>query len=200
MPLAVVLYPSIASDLLGRIRRAHDPSVHAIAPHVTVLFPIPETGQSLTQHVARAAKQIQPFEISFDGFHTAPDHWLFLRLGRGADQCRQLHTALYAGDFAQYRRTDIEYVPHLALGLFLRARVWYDARSPNADDRDVVRYDRVLGQARPLLDLPATTVTSLHLIEIPSSLMAWFDGGGGSYPEGEVVENVGEVTLGTPTG
>lgn len=197
---AVVLYPSFDNPSVHDLRSRYDPSAASIAPHVTLLFPVPcpEGPADLIEHVAGAASHVTSFDLTFSGLHTSADHWLFLAVDRGADRCRLLHDRLYAGPYAEYRRPDLAYRPHLALGHFLRDPTRYDPFSPRPEHRDEERYEQGLRAAETLGPVSCPTVHALHVIAIPDRLLDWFLGAGGPYPAGDRVHDAGAVPLAGP--
>ena len=53
MYYGLVYYPSIHLDSINQIRRKHDPTVDAIALHMTVMFPVPDAIEqpTLNDHI-----------------------------------------------------------------------------------------------------------------------------------------------------
>src|SRR6266550_4565173 len=132
MPYALVHYPNIDTKRINEFRRKYDPHFDLIEPHITLLFLLPESvGEaSLVSHLENVLQHWHPFPIHLKGLQKAWDHWLLLILAEGNDSITRLHRELYSGILASYRRSDIEFVPHLGLGLFANEDAGYDIRNP----------------------------------------------------------------------
>jgi 2'-5' RNA ligase len=201
MYYALVFYPRFDPDparAIGAIRREYDPTSAFVEPHVTVLFPVPAgVGEGrLIDHIGRVLAAWRPFEIRLGGLHRSRDHWLFLTLSEGEDQVKKLYQALYTGILAEYRRADIEFVPHLGLGLFVKTGSTCDWNNPQEADLDRKRYDEALRRAKALLNPPGMLVEKLHLAKIPDEIIEWMRGKRASLPEDSKIVEVREFRLG----
>lgn len=182
----LVYFPDCELDGFEDIRRKYDPTFEAVQPHVTVVFPVPDVvaESSLVDHIAGVLSKHTAFEIEFGGFNKSRDHWLFLGLVKGASEFVELHRTLYAGILAKYLRPDLEFVPHLGLGLFLKNGAVYDWDEPREADFDQARYDSALLQASALdLDLRCR-VDELELVSIPDEVIDWVTGKLARIPKG----------------
>lgn len=95
---------------------------------------------------------------------------MFLILAEGNEDVIRLHQELYAGILAPYYRPDIEFIPHLGLGLFARQDANYDIRNPQQLSLDAEKYSQALEEAQQLgLDY-ACVVDRLHLVKISDDL------------------------------
>ncbi|MFQ5769749.1 MAG: 2'-5' RNA ligase family protein [bacterium] len=81
----LVYYLDIDSKLINQIRKKYDPTIAVIAPHITIMFPIPESvGKGeLVQHIESVLKYGQSFPFHLLGLQKSWDHWLFLTLAEG---------------------------------------------------------------------------------------------------------------------
>src|SRR6267143_5205870 len=129
---ALVHYPQIDTKLINEFRRKYDPHFDLIEPHITLVFLVPESvGEAnLVRHIESTLSNWRPFPIRLRGLQRSWDHWLFLILAKGNENVTRLHRELYDGVLAAYYRTDIDFVPHLGLGLFARQDADYDIRNP----------------------------------------------------------------------
>lgn len=201
MYYALSFYPPLNGELaesIDAIRRKHDPTFGFTKPHITVLFPIPNSvGESgLIGHIESVLNDCSPFEIRLGGFHKSRDHWLFLKLADGEAQVRKLYESLYTDILAEYRRYDIEYLPHLGLGLFMKEGSDYDWSNPRETDFDEERYEEALQQARELPLDSAFKVEKLELTEISDGILEWATGKRASIPEDSQIVIVREFLLG----
>ena len=132
MYYVVVHYPDIDYKGINQIRKKYDPTFGVIDPHITVLFPVLESvgEKNIIEHNETVLKKWIPFPIHICGFTKSWDHWLFLTLEKGNSKVIQLYRDLYSGILKQYRRTDIEFIPHIGLGLFVKKKQEYDVTSP----------------------------------------------------------------------
>jgi 2'-5' RNA ligase len=198
MHYALVFYPQLETDRIDAIRRKYDPTVDVIKPHVTVVFPVPETvGEAaLIGHIERVLSAWSPFEIRLGGFWKSPDHWLFLTLAEGEPAVKELYQAIYTGILAAYRRDDIEFVPHLGLGLFLKESTPYDWDNPQETDFDQPKYEAALREARALPLGSSCTIDTLHVVKIPDEILDWATGKSPTIPRGLKIVDVRAVTVG----
>jgi 2'-5' RNA ligase len=131
------------------------------------------------------------------GFHKSHDHWLFLTLKKGEAQVKKLYQSLYTGILAEYRRKDdIEFVPHLGLGLFIKRGLTYDWKNPPESDFDRERYEEALCQAKALPLPSSISVEKLQLMKIPDVILEWTRGKRTSIPEDSQIVEVLEFRLG----
>ena len=176
---SLVYFPDVGADSLNGIRRKYDPTFELIRPHVTIMFPAPESvGEvRLREHIHNIALRRRQFPVRFRGFVKSPDHWLFLKVEDGNAEFVQLYASMYTGPLAEFRRDDVEFVPHVSLGLFVNKDVQYDMSStPQAADFDEPTYRQALHDANAAqIDLRCT-VSRLHLVEIEDDVIAWARG------------------------
>ena len=201
MYYALVYYPPLSEELaesIAAIRRKHDPTVGFTEPHITILFPVPDgVGEAqLIRHIESVLNDRKSFEIRLGGFHKSHDHWLFLTLTEGEAEVKRLNQLLYTGILAEYRRDDIEFVPHLGLGLFLKEGCTYDWDNPQESDFDQERYEEALEQAKALPLQVSFAVENLQLTRIPDEVLEWATGKRTSIPEGSQIVEVREFLLG----
>lgn len=201
MHYALTIYPELSaelSDAIRAIRAKYDPTARFVGPHITVLFPVPDRvgKEQLIDHIAAVLRDQSPFDITLGGFHKSRDHWLFLILQDGADTVRAIYRRMYTGILSEFRRDDIDFVPHVGLGLFLKDGCVYDWNNPQEADLDRERYDVALEKARAL-PLPWTfTVTSLHMTAIRDELLEWARGARHHFPGDGRVDQVRAFPLG----
>jgi 2'-5' RNA ligase len=169
---AVVYYPNIDTRLINEFRRKFDPHFNLIEPHVTLVFLVPESvGEAnLVSHLEKVLRHWQPFPIHLQGLQTAWDHWLFLILAEGNDSITGLSRELYTGTLAAYRREDLEFIPHLGLGLFARQDANYDIRNPQEVPLDVEKYSQALREAEELSLDYHCVIDRLHLLKISDDI------------------------------
>lgn len=184
MHFALVFYPEVDGVLVDEIRRKHDPTVDLIDPHITVLFPVPErVGESaLIEHVRQVLEGFAPFEIQLTGFHRSSDHWLLLILSKGNRKVKELYSALYTGLLEEFRRDDLEFIPHLGLGLFLKEGSTYDWDDPDPDDLDLETCEAVQREVEARGTDWSSFVKTLHLIGIPDEVLEWATGETSDFP------------------
>jgi hypothetical protein len=94
-----------------------------------------------------------------------------------------LHGEMNTGILEKYRRDDIEFVPHLSLGLFIEEGTTYDLEHPQRMSFDERGYEQALEEARKEGLNFRCVVDNLHLIEIPADVMEWFGGKRASLDE-----------------
>jgi 2'-5' RNA ligase len=200
MYYALNFYPLLSAEFsepIDAIRREYDPTSDFTKPHITVLFPIPGSvgERRLISHIQNVLSDWTPFEIRLGGLHKSHDHWLFLTLKEGEAQVKKLYRLLYTGVLAQYRRHDIEFVPHLGLGLFVKDGATYDWGNPQESDFDRERYEEALRRAKALPLPSSISVEKLHLTKIPDVILEWATGKRASLPADSRIVEVREFRL-----
>jgi len=203
MYYGLVYYPQFdpeLRELIDEIRQRHDPTVQWSKPHITVLFPVPESeGESqLISHIQSVLSDWSPFEIRLGGFHKSDDHWLFLTLTEGESQVKQLYRSLYTGILEKYRGDDTamrKFVPHLGLGLFMKKRSIYDWDNPQEADFDRHAYEEALQQAKGLPLSSSYVMDKFHLMAIPDEVLDWATGKRASIPSDSQSTEVWEFLL-----
>ena len=148
----VVDLPSLPEEPIAAFRRAHDPTVDLIQPHLTLVFPVPASigRDAFSDHVRGVVSETPRFDIRLRGLETSWDHWLFLLVTEGREEVVALHDALYTGILRPYLRTDLPYVPHVGLGRFVQgsdARGLLDLRPRSLD---AARFEEALHEAEAM--------------------------------------------------
>jgi len=169
---ALVHYPGIDTRRINDFRRKYDPPANLIEPHITFIFLVPESvGETnLVRHIESVLSDWRTFPIRLKGLQKAWDHWLFLILAEGNEDVIRLHREFYTGFLAAYHRPDIEFIPHLGLGLFARQDASYDIRNPQKLSLDDEKYFQALAEAQQLgLDY-SCVVDRLHLVKISDDI------------------------------
>src|ERR1051325_10646116 len=112
MLYALVHYPAVDVERINRLRRKYDPQFDLIAPHITVMFPVPESigKHRLLSHIESVLPHWKPFPIHWKGLRKSWDEYLFLVLEGGEAEVIRLHDDLYTGLLSEYRSKDIPYV------------------------------------------------------------------------------------------
>ena len=138
----------------------------------------------------------EPFPIRIRDIEKSPDHWMLLTLAEGSTDVVRLYRAIYSGILAGYRREDIEFVPHVALGLFVRAGVQYDWSNTRESDFDEESYQSAVRQVEAFCFDTAYMVDKLHLVKIPDEVIEWASGKKPSFPTDLRIVNVRAFSLG----
>ncbi|NIV93162.1 hypothetical protein GWN42_10255 [candidate division KSB1 bacterium] len=168
MVYGLVYFPNIDFERINRIRKKYDPTVKLIDPHITIMFPVPDSvGEGkLEHHIESVLKRWRPFPIHICGFRKSWDHWLFLTLQEGNSDVIRLYSDIYTEMLSPYRREDIEFVPHIALGLFVKESAQYNYKDPKRLDFDEERFQQVLQEAEVLGLNYHCVVDKLHLVKL----------------------------------
>jgi 2'-5' RNA ligase len=201
MYFALVFYPQLDPGLMkaiDKIRRKYDPTVEISKLHITVLFPVPEAvgEEKLVSHIERLLVDWEPFGVSLGGFHRSRDHWLFLNVVEGEAELKALYRDLYTGILEEYRRDDIDFMPHVGLGLFVKDGSRYDWDHPKEADFDRKKYAEALQQAEALPLGSSCVMEKLHLVSIPDEVLEWATGQGESIPADSRITEMREFRLG----
>ena len=201
MYYALSFYPRLSAELsesIDAIRKEYDPTYSFTKPHITVMFPVPGSlGEGrLISHIQNVLSNCGPFEIVLGGLHKSHDHWLFLTLTEGEARVKKLYRALYTGILTEHLTDDVDFVPHIGLGLFIKKGSTYDWDNPREADFDIERYEKALWQAKALPVPARISVEKLQLTKIPDVLLEWATGKRASIPEDSQIADVRDFRLG----
>jgi hypothetical protein len=153
---ALLYYPKFdrrTEESIRAFRMKYDPFVDFWEPHIPFMFPVPCNAveeEKFMKHVETVLKNWEPFHIRIGGFAKSWDHWLFLLLKEGNKEAIALHDELYTGILSPYLRRDIEYFPHIGIGLFVRKDAGYNVLDPKTVDFDAKLYSQALKEAESL--------------------------------------------------
>src|SRR6185369_1807887 len=139
MIYALVHFPEIDLELINSLRADYDPQFKLIAPHITVVFPVPDSigEHNLVSHIQTVLQDCQPFPIRLRGLMKSWDEYLFLVLQKGEDDVIRLHDNLYTGLLSEYRNKEMEFVPHLTLGKFTEQNERYEQARAKAEESNL---------------------------------------------------------------
>lgn len=153
MIFALIYYPALDNAQIQAFRRKYDPQVDLIAPHITLMFPLPVSiGEDiLIHHVKNVLTHWKRFPVHLEGVVIAPDNYLYLLVQEGKDSLTRLHDEIYSGLLTPYLRTDIPFVPHVTLGIL---------------DSDSADPDRFLKEAKEVGVDYRGILDKLHLIKV----------------------------------
>ena len=153
---ALLYYPKFdrrTDESIRAFRMKYDPFVDFWKPHIPFIFPVPCNAveeEKFMKHVETVLKNWEPFHIRIGGFAKSWDHWLFLLLKEGNKEAIALHDELYTGILSPYLRRDIEYIPHIGIGLFVRKDAGYNVLDPKTVYFDAKLYSQALKEAESL--------------------------------------------------
>ena len=82
---ALVHNPAVDAVSIKQLRKKYDPQVELIEPHITIVFPVPESigEQSLISHIQNVLLAWRPFNIHQNGLQLSWDNYLFLLVQEG---------------------------------------------------------------------------------------------------------------------
>ena len=137
MIYALVHYPKLDTQLIDQLRQKYDPQFGLIDAHITVMFPVRDTidGHTLVSHLENVLSDCRPVPIRLQGLQRSWDDCLFLLVREGSSEIVRLHNRIYTGILADYKNSNIEFIPHLTLGAF---------------NKDAERYAQALSTATAL--------------------------------------------------
>ena len=201
MYFVLVFYPQLDTGLMesiDEVRRKYDPTVGWSKTHITVIFPVPDTvgEERLVSHIECVLSDWRPFVVRLGGFHKSHDHWLFLNVVEGEHKFKTLYRNFYTGILEEYRRDDIEFVPHVGLGLFVKDDSRYDWDHPQEADFNRPKYEEALRQAKALPLESSCMMDTLHLMSIPDEVLEWATGKRANVPNGIQNTELREFYLG----
>ena len=146
-------FPDIDKEKINRFRAKYSPFAKNDF-HITLVFPIKFpceiTEKQLIEHTESKLNDFKPFNAHLVGLEKSWDHWLFLLLKEGNSEVTKLHDTLYTGILEKYLRKDIEFIPHIGLGVFTKKDSNYDVRNPKQLSLDKSLYEKALYEAKEL--------------------------------------------------
>jgi hypothetical protein len=168
MYYAIVHFPDIDTTHIQQIRNKYDPTADLVAAHIPILFPVlDEIGEdALVHHFTSVIEHWEQFPIRINGLFKSWDHWLFLTLKDGNAEVIRLHSEIYTGILQPYQRTDIEFVPHIGLGLFIREGDNYDYKNPKELEFDEQKFELALNETNKLNFDYQCIFDKLHMVMI----------------------------------
>ena len=150
---ALVHYPKVNTLRINEFRKLYDPQIKFIGPHITLMFPVPESigEDNIVNHLAGVLSNWEPFPIRLQGLLKSSDNYLYLLVQEGSGNIVDLHHEIYTGLLAHYQKEDVPFVPHLTLGFF---------------GENVDKYPKALEEAKRLnLDF-RSLLDKVHLVKI----------------------------------
>jgi hypothetical protein len=162
-------FDSKVEENIEAFREKYDPFVCSLKPHIPFMFPVPcnkVEEKKLTAHIETVLRNWKPFPIQITGLTKSWDHWQLLTLKKGNEKAITLHDELYAGILSPYLRRDIEYIPHIGMGLFVNKDAEYNVLNPKKLDFDAKLYSQALKEAKSLKINSFDTVDRLFLEKI----------------------------------
>jgi len=75
MPYALVHYPAVDLRLIDGLRSKYDPQFRLIAPHITIMFPAPDSigERGLVAHIESVSRRWESFPIRLKGLQKSWD-------------------------------------------------------------------------------------------------------------------------------
>lgn len=118
---AIVFFPQSNTDGVQEFRKKYDPKADLIAPHVTLVFPFPTVvnEDKVLLEIESKVFNHRGFQVRLEGVHLDPsDGFLHFLVKEGKEKVVSLHDDFYSGVLNDYWRKDLEYKPHMTLGVF----------------------------------------------------------------------------------
>lgn len=171
---SLVVYPDIEKQAINSFREKYDNLVNVIEPHITLIFPIKVPTdileEDLVNHIQEIINSWEAFDIEIKGLELSWDNWLFLLVKDGNSKIVKLHDELYSGKLKDFLRKDIEFIPHIAIGSFTKAKEGYDLRDPKKLELDNEKYESAIEEAKKIDIGYICKVDRLSLVKLDSEL------------------------------
>ncbi len=124
MNLHVVAYPELASadhELIQSFRRDYNTLYSVIAPHITIVFSVPDMPladfeteiRTQTESTGAFRFCLRSAVINKDSFSNNYD--CFLVPDEGFSHITKLHDRLYSQKLSPHHRLDVSYIPHISI-------------------------------------------------------------------------------------
>jgi 2'-5' RNA ligase len=169
----LVFKPKIDTSKIDEFRLKYDPHASLIEPHITLVFLISDKNidkTSLKTHIKDVLAGEEVFKIHLQGLGKSWDHWLNLILKEGNDKVITLHDKLYSGILAPFLRKDLDYIPHIGIGLFVAENSGYKVTDPTLKALDEDKYKIALQEAESLDFDYWTKLDNLELVTLDDNL------------------------------
>lgn len=103
---ALVHYPNINTLRINELRKLYDPQIKFIGPHITLMFPVPESigEENIVNHLDNVLSNRDPFRIRLHGLLKSSDNYLYLLVHEGSANIVALHHEIYTGLLADYQK------------------------------------------------------------------------------------------------
>jgi len=166
---ALACFPTIDTTKIEAFRKKYDPHYNLIKPHITLIFPIDNTSisrKSLSEHIKSVVNNWESFNIELSGLKISWDHWLFLLVKEGKKEIIELHDELYQGILSPHLRSDLEYIPHISIGRFIKKTLQNSSEISEGVVFDEIRYNLALEETKRLNLIYQTEVKTVQLIQI----------------------------------
>ena len=125
MALLVIAHPELQKsdlDWIQKYRQQHDRQFSVVGPHFTLVFAIQDIDtDAFAREIKQRADDIARFDVDLKVATISQDdsgkyYHEFLVPDTGNSDVIRLHDRLYSGALAQYRRYDIDFIPHISIG------------------------------------------------------------------------------------
>jgi len=170
---SLVIFPKINGKKINSFRKKYDPLINIIDFHITLIFPVKIPTDikenELIEHIKKISNSTKKFDINIKGLELSWDNWLFLLMKKGNSKIIKLHDELYSGKMNKYWRKDIKFIPHIAIGSFIKSK-GYDLRDPKKLKLDEKKYKIALKEAKKLDTGYSFKVDRLALVKLNSKL------------------------------
>ncbi|MFC1513833.1 2'-5' RNA ligase family protein [candidate division KSB1 bacterium] len=168
MYYGLVYFPENCCREIEQIRKKYDPTFDLIKPHITVMFPVPGSvgEEHIKQHIKNVLVRWKSFAICTGGLKRSWDNRLLLTLKDGNEKVIELYRDIYSGLLSRYCRNDIEFIPHLSLGLFIKDVSEYTLKDPQKVEFDKEKFDKVYSKASTLDLTFERTIDKLYLLKL----------------------------------
>ena len=168
MYYGLVYFPKIQKDRINKLRSKYDPTFELIDPHLTIIYPVPASvGKNrIINHITEVLKDWNSFELNFKPLVKSWDHWLFLSINKGKMEIKKLTMELYSGMLSEFYREDIDFIPHIALGLFIKNKSKYDFQDPEKLIFDEESYQKAYLEAKQMNFDFECMIDNLDLVEL----------------------------------
>jgi hypothetical protein len=176
MYYALIYYTHLNSEALNQFRRKYDPWVELIEDHIGFIFPVSDTIEldDLVNHINTIIRDKKAFDIHISGLVKSWDHFLLLTVKEGNNNIIELYDEFYTGLLAPYRRDEIDFIPHIGLGLFVEKED-YEVLEPKVLPLDEEKFNMAYEEAQKLNFDFWRRVEKLSLIKLKADLSEYWD-------------------------
>lgn len=117
----IMIFPRFNNiEIINDIRKQYDPLANLVLPHITLVFPFNDkmSDNELKIHLKLLLNDVKSFQLELKGFDKQVNsygNYLFLNVGQGIEEIKDIHNILYSGKLSRFK-INYDYIPHMTIG------------------------------------------------------------------------------------
>lgn len=105
----IMIFPRFNNiEIINDIRKQYDPLANLVLPHITLVFPFNDkmSDNELKIHLKLLLNDVKSFQLELKGFDKQVNsygNYLFLNVGQGIEEIKDIHNILYSGKLSRFK-------------------------------------------------------------------------------------------------